>query len=115
MTTRVYVPATLDLLATWHRDGVVPATVERYVAEEESEEAEHEALLEAADASADLLEGPGRRVVVVADAAHADAEMPLRDLAAVHADTEDLDPEHAHDAPAPAWFGVQEIPDLLQG
>ena len=109
---RVYVAATRSLLAGFVAEGRVPAGDDRFVAEEESEEAEYDALAAAADAAAELLDGPGRRVVVVADVPDADAAFPISLVAAVHADTDDVDPA-GRDLPELGWYAVQEIPDLL--
>ena len=90
-------------------------TDELVVAEDDSEEAEYAALMTAADASAALLAGPGRRVVVVAEL---DREpepgwtVPLERVVAVHADTEDR-PADADPDEDLGWFATQEIPDLL--
>ena len=104
-------PATLTPLAGFVASGQVAAG-DRFVAEDESEEAEYDALAEAADAATDLLDGPGRRVVVVADVPDPDAAFPISLVAAVHADTDDVDP-HANGLPDLGWYAVQEIPDLL--
>ncbi len=111
---RVYIPATLADLARWHATGTVPAGGERFTAagDEDAELAEYTALTAAAEASAELLGGPGRRVVVVAEADDPDGELPLRLVAAVHADTADVDPAD-QDPPELAWFATQEIPVLL--
>lgn len=109
---RVYVPTTPTGLAAYVRSGSVPSTAERFVAAEEAEEAEYEALCEAAEVSAGLLDGPGRRVVVVADVDDEDAGFSLDRVEAVHADTEDVDPG-AEDLPDLGWFATQEIEDLL--
>jgi hypothetical protein len=109
---RVYVPTTRPLLAGFVAGGLVPAGEDRFVAEEESEEAEYAALIAAAGAAATLLEGPGRRVVVVADVTDPDGAFPTSLIAAVHADTDDVDPV-AHDLPELGWYAAQEIPDLL--
>ena len=107
MSVRVYVPATLDLLARFHAEAEVP-TAGAVLAVDESEDAEYAALVEAADASASIASG-GRRVVVVAEVAHEGAVAPLRDVVAVHVDTEDgADPDDDL-----AWYATQEIPDLL--
>jgi hypothetical protein len=110
--TRVYVPATPALLARWHADGSVPADAERYVAPAEDEEAEYAALMTAAEASAALLAGPGRRVVVVAEAPEDDVAVPFRDVASVHADTVDR-PAGSDPDEDLAWYATQEIPGLL--
>jgi len=109
---RVYVPATLDTLAEFVARGQVPSG-DRFLAEEESEEAEYAALTAAADAAATLLDGTGRRVVVVADVPDADAAFPMSLVAAVHADTEPVDARDP-DLPDLGWFAVQEIADLLR-
>jgi hypothetical protein len=109
---RIYLPATLRLLAGFVEAGHVPAGGERFVAVDESEEAEYDALSEAAEASAALLAGPGRRIVVVADVPDGDAAFPMSLVASVHADSEDVDPV-ADDLPELGWYAVQEIPDLL--
>lgn len=108
---RVYVPASLDLLAAWHTAGEVPWPEEAVVAEEEDEASEYDALMTAADASAELIDGHGRRVVVVAEGAAAGHPIALRRVVAVHADVEDFtDPDDDL-----AWFATQEIDQLLQG
>ncbi len=112
MTSRVYLPATLDLLAEWAAWALVPATADRFVADDESEDAEYDALAAAADASAAMLVPPGRRVVLVAELPDADAAVPWRLLAAVHADPVDVDTS-SPDLDVPAWFAVQEVPGLL--
>lgn len=109
---RIYVPATLDLLRRYDAAGEVPAAAERYVAPGEDEESEYAALEAAAADSGDLLDGPGRRVVLVAEVADADAVVPLRELVAVHVDTEDVDPSSGR-LPELGWFATQEIPALL--
>lgn len=106
MSVRVYVPATLDLLARFHAAGEVP-TAGAVVAADESEDAEYAALCEAADASAAL--GGRRRVVVVCEVPHEGAVAPMRDVASVHVDVEDdADPDEDL-----AWFATQEVPHLL--
>jgi hypothetical protein len=109
---RVYVPATLSTLAGFVETGLVGGGEERFVAVDESEEAEYDALATAADAAAELLDGPGRRVVVVAEVPDADATFPVDLVVSVHADTDDVDPV-ADDLPELGWYAVQEIPDLL--
>lgn len=76
---RVYVPATLPLLATWLREGAVSAStahaavpaLREWYAEGDDEELEFSALLDAAGSSLDLLaqdpHAPRRRTVVAAD------------------------------------------------
>ena len=111
MSVRAYLPTTLDLLARHVADGSVPVDADPITAEDESEEAEYAALMTAADASAALLEGPGRRVVLVAEVADGADSVPLRHVASVHVDTaDDADPDDDL-----AWYATQEIPDLLGG
>ena len=89
----------------------MPADVERIVAEDDSEEAEYAALMTAADASASLVAGSGRRVVLVADVADAAGAVPKKSWASVHVDTEDdADPDDDL-----AWYATQEISDVLAG
>lgn len=107
-------PATLSLLGDYRDRGEVPATTERLVAAEETEEAEYDALMAAAEASAALVAGRGRRVVVVADVPDPDAAFALDRVRAVHADTEDVDLGGDPDElPELGWFATQEIADLL--
>ena len=109
---RVYVPASLTVLAELATRGELPASTDRFVAAEETEEAEYDALAEAAAASAGLLGAGGRRVVVVADLDDPDGPVPITLVAAVHADAEEVDPA-SDDLPDLGWYAVQEIPDLL--
>ena len=109
---RVYVPTTVAGLAAYDRSGAVPSTAERFVAEDETEEAEYEALAQAAEAATGLLDDDGRRVVLVADVEDEDAAFPMSAIEAVHADTEEIDPG-APDLPDLGWFATQEIPDLI--
>jgi hypothetical protein len=111
VSVRTYLPTTLDLLARFHAEGVVPVDADPITAEDESEEAEYAALMAAADASTALLEGPGRRVVLVAEVPDGARSVPLRLVASVHVDTEDdADPDDDL-----AWYATQEIPDLVAG
>jgi len=112
--TRVYVPTTLDGLARLRDDGALPASTERYVADGEGEEQEYAALVAAAADSAALLDGPGRRVVVVADVVDPDGAVPLPDVVAVHADPEDR-PAGADPEGDLGWYATQEIDALLDG
>jgi hypothetical protein len=109
MSVRVYVPATFELLADLQRDGELPASVDRFEAADDSEEAEYSALLDGADASRALIGGPGRRVVVVAELPSYDGAVPLARVVAVHVDTR----EDADEDDDLAWFATQEIPHLL--
>ena len=109
---RVYLPATLIALAELAARGELPSATDRYVAEDETEEAEYAALSEAAAASAMLLGGVGRRVVIVADVPDPDGPVPANLVVAVHADAEPVDPA-GDDLPDLGWYAVQEIEDLL--
>lgn len=105
---RAYVPATLALLGEWHAAGAVPADADRLLAPDEDEESEYAALMGAADASRELLGGPGRRVVLAADVTRGQGPVPRSDWAAVHVDTrDDADPDDDL-----AWYAVQEIAGL---
>jgi hypothetical protein len=99
-------------LARLRDDGSLPASAERYVADGDSEEQEYAALMAAAADSAELLDGAGRRVVVVADVADPDGAVPLRDVVAVHADPEDR-PADADPDEDLAWYATQEMDSLL--
>jgi hypothetical protein len=101
-------------LARLRDDGSLPAAAERYVADGDSEEQEYAALMAAAAEAAELLDGPGRRVVVVADVADADGAVPLRDVVAVHADPADR-PAGADPEEDLGWYGTQEIDAVLSG
>ncbi|GAB2445895.1 hypothetical protein GCM10027062_28620 [Nocardioides hungaricus] len=112
---RVYLPTTIALLAEQHAAGTIAVTANLVVAEDDSEDAEYAALMTAADASAALVAGPGRRVVVVAEL---DREpepgwtVPLKRVVAVHADTADR-PADADPDEDLGWFATQEIPHLV--
>ena len=108
---RAYLPSTLELLARHDAEGEVPVGADPITAEDESDEAEYAALMTAADASAALLDGPGRRVVLVAEVPDGATSVPVRLVASVHVDTDDdADPDDDL-----AWYATQEIPDLLAG
>ena len=109
---RVYVPGTLTVLAELAERGELPPATDRFVAADDSEEAEYDALTEAAEASADMLGAAGRRVVIVADVPDPDGPVPVNLVAAVHADADSVDPA-SDDLPDLGWYAVQEIPDLL--
>lgn len=111
-TSRIYVPATIADLAAWHAAGTIGSVGPGFVAPDETEEGEYAALMSAADASAALLAGPGRRVVVVVETAAEDGPVPLSEAVAVHADVEDR-PAGADPDDDLGWFATQEIPDLL--
>lgn len=111
--TRIYVPATIEELSQWHSAATVPAAAfgEAYEAPDETEEGEYAALMSAADAAAERLVGPGRRFVLVVDAGAA-APVPFHEVLAVHADLDDRAADSDADDDL-GWFGVQEIPTLL--
>ncbi|TQL69690.1 hypothetical protein FB381_3603 [Nocardioides albertanoniae] len=116
--TRIYVPATLDLLADWYAAGELPSAADGYAAADDGEETEYAALMSAADDSTALLAGAGRRVVVVVDAPdkiahHLETQVvPLKLVAAVHADLADR-PAGADPDEDLGWFATQEIPELV--
>ncbi len=109
---RVYLPTTLSGLARLRDDGSLPASAERYVADGDSEEQEYAALMAAAAESAELLDGAGRRVVVVAGVTDPDGEVSLRDVVAVHADPADR-PADADPDEDLGWYATQEIDAVL--
>jgi hypothetical protein len=109
---RCYVPATVDLLRLLAQGGLLPDDVERVEAAADDEEAEYDALMDAAVAAASLLDGPGRRVVVVAEVDSAVAPISLSDVVAVHCDVEDRSADADPDDDL-AWFATQEIPGLV--
>lgn len=120
MTVRLYVPATVRALRRLVDDQqfVWEPGAEPVVAEADDEESEYAALMTAADLSTALaaeadVEGLRRVVVVVESAVPSLTEpVPLRDVVAVHLDTED----RARDADPDddlAWFALSELADLL--
>ena len=136
MTTRVYVPVTLDSLARIAEEGGIgPSPVHAHAVtswlreswpDAEPDDWEYAALMAAADDSVAMLteEDRPRRVVLVAEvdgltedrestAVSVDAAIAVRLLRAVHADTEDIDPRIPEQLDDLGWFAVQEIPDLL--
>ena len=112
MTARCYVPATLERLRGYVEQGALPAGPDRFMPESDQEEDEYAALMTAADAAAELLGGPGRRVVVVAEVDDPDQPIPMSSVVAVHCDVADR-PADADPDEDLAWFATQEIPDLL--
>jgi len=122
--TRIYVPTTLDALRAAHLAGRIAPGPAAVVLEqggaagepdEPDEQQEYAALMTAADSSAALLDGPGRRVVLVAELpAGADTEHPVpwKRVVAVHADPVDR-PVGADPDEDLGWYATQEIPDLL--
>jgi hypothetical protein len=120
--TRLYVPATLRLLADLHRDGVLAVGEDVVVAPDDSEETEYDALMTAADSSAvlaaELDPGERRRVVVVAEVASVPSgghgRIAMADVVAVHADTEDLPADGRDPDVDLCWYATQEVADLLR-
>jgi hypothetical protein len=118
--TRLYLPATTRLLARLDRDGELPVGDEAVMAPDESEDAEYDALMTAAETSAllaaELERGERRRVVVVAEVAALGSRVALADVVAVHADADDM-PDDAlpEDLDDLGWYATQEIPVLLNG
>jgi hypothetical protein len=111
--TRVYMPTTIAVLREQVREGVI-SDHEQVWADGTDEEAEYQALMSAAEASAELLDGPGRRVVVVAELADPRVDVPtqLRDVIAFYADPDDR-PQDADPDEALCWYATQEIDVLL--
>ncbi len=107
--TRVYVPTTFADLATYVDNGYISEAAERFVSPGEDDESEYAALLAAAELAEALLDGPGRRVVVVAEVTYEDGPIAMEQVVAVHADTDD---DHDPDDDL-GWFATQEIPYLL--
>ncbi len=118
--TRLYLPTTVQQLGRLDRVGSVPVGDDVVVAPDDSEDAEYDALMTAAESSAvlaaELEPGERRRVVIVADVPALGDAVALADVVAVHADADDLppdaDPEDLGDL---GWYATQEIPHLLEG
>jgi hypothetical protein len=116
--TRLYVPATLRHLARLDQAGSLRVGDDVVVATDDSEDAEYDALMTAAETSASLAAeldpGERRRVVVVAEVPAVGGSVSLADVVAVHADATDVpagaDPADLDDL---GWYATQEIPDLL--
>jgi hypothetical protein len=117
---RLYLPATVETLATLHGDGVMGVGDDVVVAQSDSEDEEYDALMTAAEAAAGLAAGlePGarRRVVVVAEVGAADlpVTVTLADVVAVHADPRDVPEDGVEPDDDLGWYATQEIPDLLR-
>jgi hypothetical protein len=110
--TRIYLATTIAGVRHLLESGSLSAESEPFEADGEDEAAEYAALMSAADASAALLPGPGRRVVLVAEVEDPSGPVTVADLVAVHADVADR-PEGADPDEDLAWFGVQEIDTLV--
>jgi hypothetical protein len=116
--TRLYLPATLHSLAKLDRGLTLPVGEDVVLAPDDSEDAEYDALVTAAESAAILAGelGPGerRRVVIVAEAAAGVTAIGLADVVAVHADADDVPPgADPDDLEELGWYATQEIPDLL--
>jgi hypothetical protein len=115
--TRIYLPATLRVLATLDRVGSLAVGDDVVVAPDDSE---YDALMTASETSAvlagELDPGERRRVVIVAEVTAVGGSVSLADVVAVHADAYDVpqnaDPDDLEDL---GWYATQEIPDLLHG
>ncbi len=109
--TRHYVPTTRDQLTGWYDAGEVPRTDLFFVAPEDSEMGEYSALMDAADHSASLPGGDGRRMVLVVDTTGLGAQDPIawRLVLALHVDVEVDAAPHSE----LAWYATQEIGPLL--
>jgi NADPH-dependent 2,4-dienoyl-CoA reductase/sulfur reductase-like enzyme len=116
--SRLYLPATLHSLATLDRGLTLPVGEDVVLAPDDSEDAEYDALVTAAESAATLAGelGPGerRRVVIVAEAVTEVTSIGLADVVAVHADADDVPPSaDPDDLEELGWYATQEIPDLL--
>jgi hypothetical protein len=115
---RLYLPATVHLLAELQHGAALRIDDDVVTAADDSEDAEYDALMTAAESSAvlaaELEPGERRRVVIVAEVATVGAGVDLSDVVAVHADAADLpddaDPDDLGDL---GWYATQEIPALL--
>jgi hypothetical protein len=119
--TRLYVPATVRLLAALNASGGLVVGDDVVVAADDAEDTEYDALMTAAETSAlwasELDPGERRRVVVVAEVAgtQVPGSVSTADVVAVHADAADVpgdltDPDLLGDL---CWYATQEIPGLL--
>jgi hypothetical protein len=137
VSVRIYVPASLTSLAGFVADGGVgPAPIRARAVtawlreawpEAAEDEWEYAALMAAADDSAALLtdDDPPRRVVLAADVesvveseesslVEVDSAFSMSLVQAVHADTGDIERAAPYELGDLAWYGVQEIADLLE-
>lgn len=110
---RVYLPTTIGVLREQVREGVL-SDLEQITPQGEGEEAEYVALMWAADASAGMLRGPGRRVVAVAEleALGVNVPTPLSKVIAWYADPSDR-PADADPDEDLCWYATQEIDAVL--
>jgi hypothetical protein len=116
--TRLYLPATLHTLAKLDQGLRLPVGDDAVLAPDDSEDAEYDALMTAAESSAvlagELDPGERRRVVIVAEASTSATSVGLSDVVAVHADADDVPPGVGpEDLAALAWYATQESPHLL--
>jgi hypothetical protein len=120
--TRLYLPATVRSLTDLERDGFLAVGEDdAVVAPDDSEEAEYDALMTAAETSAawaaDLDPGERRRVVVVAEVPSAPAgalRVERAQVVAVHADAGDVaDLTHPDLLDDLCWYATQELRSLL--
>ena len=117
--TRLYLPATLPLLATLEEHGSLPLGDDVVIAPDDSEEAEYDALVTAAETAAvlagELDPGERRRVVIVAEVSAVGDSIGLVEVVAVHADADDIPPGAApEELEELGWYATQEIPHLLR-
>ncbi|CAN5329906.1 hypothetical protein BH09ACT12_BH09ACT12_13400 [soil metagenome] len=110
--SRIYLATTIAGVRGLLDSGSIAPEPEPFEAAGDDEAAEYDALMSAADVSAALLDGPGRRIVLVAEVGDPSAPLTIADLVAVHADVADR-PAQADPDEDLAWFGVQEIDTLL--
>jgi len=118
--TRLYLPATLPRLATLLEHGSLPLGDDVVIAPDDSEDAEYDALMTAAETAAvlagELDRGERRRVVIVAEVSAVVDTIGLGEVVAVHADADDIPPGAAPDELEDlGWYATQEIPHLLRG
>jgi hypothetical protein len=109
VSVRIYRPATVADLARLLEDGDLAPSSDVVVPPDDDEETEYDALMTAADLSAELLDGPGRRVVVVAETDGEDAAIRLEQVVAVHVDTT----ENAGPDDDLGWYAASEIRYLV--
>jgi len=116
--TRLYLPATMHRLAKLHQQGSLPVDDDVVLAPDDSEDAEYDALMTAAETSlllaSELDPGERRRVVIVAEVSTLPDSVSLADVVAVHADADDVRPSVDNDDLEDlGWYAAQEIPHLL--
>lgn len=113
--TRLYLPMTLEMLADVVAHGGLPAmwSVERLSPPTADEDGEYVALKWAAEASAELVPGGGRRVVLVAEGdIDTGVDVPASSFIAVYADPV-ARPSGADPDEDLCWYATQEIPTVL--